>query len=377
MFKKLLSKKKKGDNNKKKDNKNTKSSPPKTTTTAPKSTTNTKPQKKQSSKSPKKSEFNEDIINQLSTFGYERSEIISAMRTVTDKNDINAIQSALDSSNDVLPEMKYTEPTKKQLKDIGCADITRKATMVNDSGTYAGYEWDKAYARDTGYWCSKDTEKGSVWVVIDVGKGGVAYVMFLKYSSSYAAKSVAISTADTPDASAWTPLGTVKTPSTTEDNPIPLGKGKNKQFIKIQFLENGTYIGVEYFQVYGKIGGSASGAPSGDGKGKGPAVAAKAMREISAAIPCVDHSKVYDGYPITNMYQAGSGYYCSYDGNNVYLTFDCGKTKISQWQFVCFLSVYVLFHHFAVDSNFLCLCGDIYTEHDSGIWGKGGQNINK
>jgi len=45
-------------------------------------------------------EYNQDIINQLIEFGYNRHEIISAMKTVTNKHDINDIQSVLDSIND-------------------------------------------------------------------------------------------------------------------------------------------------------------------------------------------------------------------------------------------------------------------------------------
>ena len=267
-------------------------------------------------------------------FGYERSEIISAMRTVTDKNDINAIQSALDTVNDTLPEMKYTEATKPEIKDVGCADITKQVSKADDSGTYTGYDWDKTLVRDASYWCSKGSDADKIWVVLDVGKGGIAYVMFLKLNASYAAKSVVVSTADTVESSTWEPLTTIKTKS-IEDTAIPLGNGKNKQFIKIQFYGNSTYIGVEFFQVFGKVAGSEASEQQSDGNEEAK-TSAEAMREISAAIPCVDSSKVYAGYPVENMYAATSGYYCSADGTDVYLTFDCGQTKISRWHFVCF-----------------------------------------
>ena len=255
--------------------------------------------------------------------------------------------------------MKYTESTKKQLKDIGISDITRKTAMVNDSGTSTGYSWDKTYKKDSRSWRSRDRAKNKAWVVIDVGKGGVAYVMFLKYSSSYPVKSVAISTADTPDASKWKSITTVETPSTTEDNAIPLGKnGKNKRFIKIQFLENDSFVDVEFFQVYGKIGDLATETPTRDSKatsdGKAPDTV-NGMSEISQGIPCVDSSKVYDGYPIENMYKSGSGrYYCSANKRNVYLTFDCGTTKISQWQFVCFLCFYCFYTYLCLHIKFVC-----------------------
>lgn len=44
-----------------------------------------------------KSKYNMDIIEQLSAFGYTRHEIIFAMSTVSDANDINEIKLTLDA----------------------------------------------------------------------------------------------------------------------------------------------------------------------------------------------------------------------------------------------------------------------------------------
>ena len=46
---------------------------------------------------PNRNTYNVDIIDQLSEFGYDRHEIIFAMSTVSDQNDINQVKSALDS----------------------------------------------------------------------------------------------------------------------------------------------------------------------------------------------------------------------------------------------------------------------------------------
>eukprot|EP01084_Bolivina_argentea_P174839 302830_1 len=54
--------------------------------------------------------------------------------------------------------------------------------------------------------------------------------------------------------------------------------------------------------------------------------------EIRDDIKCIDNSKTYDGYPLDNMYITDSNYWCSEDGNDVYLTFDTKNAKISTWK---------------------------------------------
>ena len=62
--------------------------------------------------------------------------------------------------------------------------------------------------------------------------------------------------------------------------------------------------------------------------------------DLSEGIKCIDSSASYKGYPIENMYNLGTAnenYWCSLDDKEVYLTFDCGEIKISQFHMVCII----------------------------------------
>jgi len=106
---------------------------------------------------------------------------------------------------------------------------------------------------------------------------------------------------------------------------IDLGK-KNQRYIRLEFDEvDSGYVGVQQVQVR-IVEGDEAPKPE----------PTKSYQEVADKVRCVDNSKTYDGYPLENMYNDSSDYWCSESGDDVFLTFDCGTNaaKIAQWQMV-------------------------------------------
>eukprot|EP01083_Nonionella_stella_P278136 945736_1 len=254
------------------------------------------------------SNLNEDIISQLVTFGYDRSEIIKAIQITTDKNDINAIQSVLDSSqNAIIPEItNESDPL---------VDISHQCE-IETSGTETFHgTWKDALIPNRQYWCSKGKP---IHVTIDVGQGGKVYVIALQFKA--AAETIKVLTAATNDGERWEELQTVKV-NETEDNVIAMGKQPNNQrFVRLLMTTARSEVKISFFQVYGIMGVI-------------PQTQSIAYQDITAGITCIDTDKTF-GHPVSNMYCDDSSYWASTLGNDGWMLFDCRNIKISLWQMV-------------------------------------------
>eukprot|EP01084_Bolivina_argentea_P163317 284137_1 len=292
--------------------------------------------------------YDEAIINQLMNFNYARSDIIKAMDSIDDKNNINAITAFIDEKNSKLPqelEMKYETKTI-QRKGVGIENITKQCKLVEDSGNFSDqYLWSNTIKNDDSWWASKDAK--NVYIILDCGKNTEISAIFIQFTPDRSAESINILFSDTFNAkpSDWKLFKTIKTKQ-DKINAIGFGNSTYKQFIKIEFFItdegdgaestqqshfcNPKPIGIRYLQIYGFI-------PNKNDILNTEYINREIERfeNITKEITCISYSKTDKYSSMSGMYDldsnSGDWWHCR-DVDIYFMIMDTKNYNVHRWE---------------------------------------------